>query len=224
MAIYSFVSDPGQLMGLLYSAPGVLLAITFHEYAHAYAAYKLGDTTSKSQGRLSLNPLVHLDLIGTFMLLVAGFGWGKPVQVNPRNYTRRMSIDKAEAIVAIAGPIMNFILAFVLVLINYALVRFCGSFIETQIGTIVFTIIYWAGTINVGLGVFNLIPLPPLDGSKVIKPLLPRNAKIWFEQNEQIFYIVFLIGFITGIAGNIISPAIEAVYSLMSSLGYGIIF
>ena len=87
--VIQYAANPTQLIGLLISAPGVLIAITFHEFAHGYAAYKLGDDTAKNQGRLSLNPFAHLDPIGTLMLLVAGFGWGKPVEVNPRNYTRK---------------------------------------------------------------------------------------------------------------------------------------
>lgn len=90
--VIQYMSNPNQLLGLLLSAPGVLIAITFHEFAHGYAAYKLGDDTAKNQGRLNLNPFTHLDPIGTLMLLVAGFGWGKPVQVNPLKYTRKMSM------------------------------------------------------------------------------------------------------------------------------------
>ena len=89
-----------MLVNLILTAPGVLIAITFHEFAHGYVAYKLGDDTAKSQGRLSLNPLAHLDPIGTVLLLVAGFGWGKPVQIDSRNFDGKYSISKAEAIVA----------------------------------------------------------------------------------------------------------------------------
>ena len=89
-AIIQYVANPGALMSLLISAPGVLIAITFHEFAHAFVADKLGDDTARREGRLSLNPKDHLDPIGTLMLLVAGFGWGKPVHVDPRNYTRKM--------------------------------------------------------------------------------------------------------------------------------------
>ena len=126
IALLQFATNPSELIGLLLSAPGVLIAITFHEFAHGYAAYKLGDNTAKNQGRLSLNPLDHLDPIGTLMLLVAGFGWGKPVEVNPRNYTRKMSMEKGEAIVSLAGPLMNFILAIIFTLIYYAIYKFAG--------------------------------------------------------------------------------------------------
>ena len=115
--IIQYVANPGALMSLLISAPGVLIAITFHEFAHAFVADKLGDDTARREGRLSLNPKDHLDPIGTLMLLVAGFGWGKPVHVDPRNYTRKMSMEKGEALVSIAGPVMNFILAVIFALI-----------------------------------------------------------------------------------------------------------
>ena len=107
IGILEYIMVPGKLLSLLISVPGVLIAITFHEFAHAYVADKLGDDTARREGRLSLNPKDHLDPIGTLMLLVAGFGWGKPVHVDPRNYSRKMSMEKGEALVSIAGPIMN---------------------------------------------------------------------------------------------------------------------
>lgn len=211
-AIIQYVANPGALMSLLISAPGVLIAITFHEFAHAFVADKLGDDTARREGRLSLNPKDHLDPIGTLMLLVAGFGWGKPVHVDPRNYTRKMSMEKGEAIVSIAGPVMNFIIAFIFALIYYAIYKFASdSFLASTVGTAVLLIIAGVVTINIGLGVFNLIPLPPLDGSKVIIPFLPYNAKQWFYNNQRIFYIVFVLLWITGLAGTIITPGISAV-------------
>lgn len=212
------LTNTSKLMRLLLSAPGVLLAITFHEFAHGVVAYKLGDNTAKSQGRLTLNPLAHLDPIGCIMLLVAGFGWGKPVTVNPRNYTRKISMEKGEAIVALAGPVMNFILAFILSIILMLIGKFAGVFTLTQIGSIICSIIYSAVVINIGLGAFNLLPLPPLDGSIVIKPFLPRNAKYWFENNEHIFYIIFILLWITGLAGSIITPVIQVVYNVIINL------
>ena len=221
--ILQYATNPTQLMSILLAAPGVLIAITFHEFAHGYAAYKLGDDTAKSQGRLSLNPLAHLDPIGTMMLLVAGFGWGKPVEVNPRNYTRKMSMEKGEAIVSAAGPIMNFIIAIVFTLIYGAICKFTGTaFITSTVGNIILLIVASTISINVGLGVFNLIPLPPLDGSKIIMPFLPYKGKQFFVNNEQIFYIVFILLWITGIAGTIISPIIRIITNLITTLGFGI--
>lgn len=218
--LLQYVSNPGQLIGLLLSAPGVLIAITFHEFAHGYAAYKLGDNTAKNEGRLSLNPLDHLDPIGTLMLLVAGFGWGKPVHVNPRNYTRKMSMEKGEAIVSLAGPLMNFVLAIIFTLIYCAIYKFGSiSFVTSNIGGIIILLISSTISINIGLGVFNLIPLPPLDGSKIIMPFLPYKAKEFFINNEQIFYIIFVLIWITGIAGTIITPAITGISKGIFSLG-----
>ena len=215
----SYLTNTASLIALLLTIPGVLVAITFHEFAHALAADKLGDDTPRREGRLSLNPFAHLDPVGSIMLLFAGFGWGKPVEVNPRNFNRDMSMDKANAIVSIAGPLMNFILAIVLAFIYGALSKFLNVQISTsQTWKIIMTIIAYAISINVGLGVFNLIPLPPLDGAKVIKPILPYNAKIWFENHEDIFYIVFVVLWITGIAGDIISPVIRVVYQLITNL------
>lgn len=210
--VAQYMTNPGRLFALLVSIPGVLIAITFHEFAHGYAAYKLGDNTAKNEGRLSLNPLDHLDPVGTLMLLFAGFGWGKPVHVNPSKYTRKISMEKGEAIVSFAGPLTNIILAFLLALAYGALVKFASiEFLMSTVGNIVELILGAAIATNIGLGVFNLIPLPPLDGSKIIMPFLPYNAKQWFRNNEQIFYILFVVIWITGIASIIISPAIDGI-------------
>lgn len=216
--VLQYVTNPGALFALLVSIPGVLVAITFHEFAHGYAAYKLGDNTAKNEGRLSLNPLDHLDPIGTLMLLLAGFGWGKPVHVNPTQYTRKISMEKGEAIVSVAGPLTNIVLAFVLALIYGALYKFAKDFLVLKIGLVIEELIISAIKINIGLGVFNLIPLPPLDGSKIIMPFLPYNAKQWFRSNEQIFYIIFVVIWVTGIAGIIISPPINWISTGIMSL------
>lgn len=220
LVIIQYASSPNQLIGLLLTAPGVLIAITFHEFAHGYAAYKLGDDTAKRQGRLSLNPFAHLDPIGTLMLLVAGFGWGKPVEVDPRNYTRKISMEKGEAIVSLAGPLMNIILSMIFSLVYCAIYKFASpTFLISTTGTIIMTIISYTISINVGLGVFNLIPLPPLDGSKIIMPILTPKVKEFFINNEQIFYIIFILIWITGIAGDIITPAISWITNGVFSLG-----
>ena len=209
-AIVQYTAHPGALLSLLISIPGVLIAITFHEFAHAFAADKLGDDTARREGRLSLNPFDHLDPVGSLMLLVAGFGWGKPVHVNPTNYTRKMSMEKGEAIVSIAGPLMNIVLAFIFALIYCVVYKFGSmSFLSSTVGGVILLILSSIVAVNIGLGVFNLIPLPPLDGSKVIMTFLPYKAKQWFIDNQSVFYIIFVIIWITGLAGTIISPAIN---------------
>ena len=208
-----YITNVDALLGLLYTIPGVLMAITFHEFAHAKVADMLGDDTPRREGRISLNPLAHIDPIGFIMLLFAGFGWGKPVNVNPRNYNRDITVEKADAIVSIAGPAMNMILAIVFTAIYFIIYKFWGTLVLTnRILGIIMQMIMYTITISIGLGIFNLIPLPPLDGSKVIKPFLPYNAKQWFEDNERIFYIIFVVLWITGIAGTIISPIINVVF------------
>ena len=222
-SVISLLSNPMALLILLYSIPGVLIAITFHEYAHAFAADKLGDDTPRLQGRLSLNPLAHLDPIGSLMLLFVGVGWGKPVQINPNNFNRTVSISKGEAIVSAAGPIMNFILAIVFCIVYFVIYKFAGTFVDTQIGGIVLSIILSTVYINLGLGIFNLIPMPPLDGSKILKNFLPYRARAWMESNEYLFYIIFLVLWIFGILGDIISPLINVVSNLLIS-GIGSLF
>ena len=113
LASVSYMYQPSKLIGLILALPAVIIAMTFHEFAHAFAADKLGDETPRNQGRVTLNPLKHIDPIGFFMLLFTRFGWGKPVQINPTRFNRNVSMSKGEAIVAFAGPLMNFILALV---------------------------------------------------------------------------------------------------------------
>ncbi len=218
--LVNYITNPGELFSLLLSIPGVLVAITFHEFAHGFVAYKLGDNTAKDEGRLSLNPLDHLDPIGTLMLLFAGFGWGKPVHVNPRNYTRKISMEKGEAIVSAAGPIMNILLAIIFTLIYFAVKKYASvAFLSSTVGGIILLLIVSVISTNIGLGVFNLIPLPPLDGSKIIMPFLPYKAKEFFVNNEQIFSLIFVVLWVTGIAGIIITPVINWVTSGILSLG-----
>ena len=223
IVIMNLFSGSFDILGVLLTLPGVLVAITFHEYAHALAAYKLGDDTPKVQGRLNLNPLTHLDPIAVVLLVFTHIGWGKPVEINPNNFDRKISARAGEAIVAAAGPIMNILLAFVIAIIFYALQVFATGFaIGTQTGMIIMTMLQYAVIVNVGLGVFNLIPLPPLDGSKVLMGFLPYNAKRWFEEHEKVFYIIFLVIWITPIASLIISPAIDAITSGIDSLVSGL--
>ena len=214
----------GGLLNILLAIPGVIIAMTFHEYAHALAAYKLGDDTPKIQGRLNLNPISHIDPIGIVLLLVAGFGWGKPVQIDSRNFNGKYSLSKSEAIVAAAGPIMNFVLAFIFSIIYYVL--FSGNILNnlsTRVVQILYLVLIQIISINIGLGVFNLIPLPPLDGSKILMHFLNFNAKQWFYNNERIFYTAFLILWITGLLSSLLSPIFSGVFTGISWLALQIV-
>ena len=220
--IVQYANNPNELLSLLLTLPGVIIAITFHEFAHAYVADKLGDDTPRRQGRLNLNPLSHIDPVGFFMLIFAHFGWGKPVEINPTNFNRKRSMSAQEAIVSLAGPLMNIVIAIVLTIVLFLLGTFAPMFIFSKAGTIVVLIIQLAIGVNIGLGVFNLVPLPPLDGSKILMHFLPYNAKTWFMNKQHMFYIVFLLLWITGLVGYIINPVInlvsQGIYSLVAGI------
>ena len=224
LGLWLITTGTEGILSLILTIPGVLIALTFHEFAHAWAANKLGDETPRVQGRLNLNPLSHIDPVGFIFLIVAGFGWGKPVQIDVRNFKGKHSISKAEAIVAAAGPIMNFILAFVFLIIYYILFAatdvLSGLSYEWQ--QIIYIVMTYIISINIGLGVFNLLPVPPLDGSKILMHFLPYNGKQWFYNNQQIFYIIFLLIWITGLSSAILNPIFSGVLNGMNWIVYNI--
>ena len=191
--------------GKLLILPAVLWAISFHEFCHGWVAFKLGDRTAEFQGRLSLNPLHHLDPVGTLMLIFFGFGWAKPVPIDSRYFKnpRRDII-----LVSLAGAAGNFLTALVCgVLINIAPEFFLGggAFTRFMIGML---------SINIGLGVFNLIPIPPLDGSKVLAMFLPPDAMDAYFFLERYGMFIILILATTGIIGRIMEP----IFSLLIRL------
>lgn len=167
------------------SIVAILIAITIHEWAHAYTAYKLGDDTARWAGRLTWNPLAHLDLLGALMFLFVGFGWAKPVPVDPRNF-RHPTRDSA--LVAIAGPISNLVLAFIAAALLSFLAPATGVQLETGMSagnaalTIFLLILQSSLVINLALMAFNLLPVPPLDGSNILRLFIPWQ---WSDQYEQ---------------------------------------
>ena len=209
-----------SLMGILLSLPGVIIAITFHEFAHAFVAYKLGDDTPKIQGRLNLNPLSHMDPVGIVLLIFAHIGWGKPVEINPRNFDRKISMEKGEALVSIAGPLMNFVIAIVFTIIYFTIIKFAPMVVIANEG-IIATLLVATISVNIGLGVFNLIPIPPLDGSKIFRVFMPYKVKTWLDKYQNVFYLVFLVLWITGLLGTIVSPVINIIeIGLFKTIGF----
>ncbi len=208
----------GGILGLALTIPGLLVAITFHEFAHAWVADKLGDDTPRRNGRLTLNPLKHIDPYGMVLLLLAGFGWGKPVEINSNNFNRKITVRQGNALVALAGPVMNFILSIAFSIIYALLLKSDVAFLYTTSGLVVMSALEYTIVMNVGLGVFNLIPLPPLDGSKVLMVFLPDKARDWYETHQSMLYIVSLIIWITPLSTVIISPAISSIGNGLSSL------
>lgn len=188
-----------EFIQLLYTLPAVLLAIVCHECAHGQVSVWLGDDTPKRQGRLSLNPLKHLDPVGVICLVVFKFGWARPVQVNPRAYKNGKA---GMALVALAGPVTNFILAFTGCLVYTLLWKQRFFF---QDGLAVEVINYFLLTfmsINLGLGVFNLIPIPPLDGSKILGAVLPNRYYATYMRFER-YGTFLLMGLI--LLGNVLN-------------------
>lgn len=183
------------LIQFLFVVPCVLIALTFHEFAHGYMAYKLGDPTAKNFGRLTLNPLKHLDPIGTICMIFFHFGWAKPVPINSR-YFKKPRRDMA--LTAAAGPIMNFILALFGMLVCRILTKIFVAFPAQSdfvyyIQYAALTLFSYFHMLNLSLGVFNLIPIPPLDGSKVLFSLLPDSAYAWLMRYERYGMILLYI-------------------------------
>lgn len=202
-----YVIRLNSLKNILIIIPALLIAITVHEFGHAFIARKYGDETSK--GRITLNPFKHIDLIGLLSLFVCGIGWGKPVEIDPNNFKKnKIPVDRIEAIVSLAGPSANFITAILLAIILKLFIVL--GIIGLTTNYLLFQIISQAMIINIGMAVFNLIPIPPLDGYKIVKPYIGQDLVNKVSENETIitttFIIIILISngsFMTGIVYNI---------------------
>ena len=201
-------------LNVILALPAIIIAITFHEYAHAYVANKLGDYTPKMQGRLTLNPLSHIDIFGFVLLLFVGIGWGKPVEINSNNFKRTISKSKGEILVSVAGPIMNIVLAIIFSFIFVITVNMLEKYqlYNYIISKIIIILLQEIIIINIGLGVFNLLPIQPLDGSKIFLNIVPFKIKNWLLRNSNVIYVIFLLLWITGILGSIVSPIIKLIY------------
>lgn len=196
--------NSGALLDTLLMLPGLVLALTVHEFSHAKMADRLGDPTPERQGRLNLNPLSHMDPMGTICLLVAGFGWGKPVQIDA-TYFRNPRRDNM--LVALAGPVSNFILAFISFL-AYGILYFWLP-LEHNWAIILISMVLSSAFINLSLGVFNLLPFPPLDGSKILAYFLKGKAREFLWVLERYSFIILAFLFLTELPAMIISPVVE---------------
>lgn len=183
-----------SLTSIVASILAVLVAITFHEVAHGYVAYLLGDNTAKDQGRLTLNPVAHLDPVGALLMLVVGFGWAKPVPVNAFYF--KGDRTKGMMLVSVAGPATNLILAFIFTIVNrYAQWQPLAYFS------------YLCVFLNLYLAIFNLIPIPPLDGSKILAGFLPRQiAYQYLNAMERYGFLILFVLIVFGVTGMIIQP------------------
>jgi len=205
-----------DLKTLIFLTPPLLLALTIHEFSHGLAAYALGDPTPKLYGRLSMNPLKHLDPLGTIALfLTQAIGWAKPVPINP-NYFKNPWRDMA--LVSLAGPVSNILLAFVFGLLFNFFESFNIHLGGLQISEPMALMCYLGVKINIGLGIFNLLPIPPLDGSKVIVKFLPYSLRADFLRFELIGFIIIIVLAVTGLLSWIIYPIISSLSSLVFHL------
>lgn len=198
-----------NLLNILINVPITLVALTGHELAHAWVSTKLGDPTPRREGRLSLNPLAHLDLVGTLLMILTGFGWAKPVMINPMYYRDR---KKGTALVSVAGPLANLAMA-IIALLLYAIIYIIaykigltGALIE-----LVFTILTAFVFRNLCFMVFNLIPIPPLDGSKVLGLIIPDKAYYTMLQYERYSMILIMILSLSGALSTVIGSGIDLV-------------
>jgi Zn-dependent protease len=206
-----------DLFWLLKTIPAVIIGLTIHELAHAYTAYKLGDMTSKNDGRLTFNPLKHIDPLGFIFIVIAGFGWAKPVSFNPNNLKKP---HRDEILISLAGPFSNFLLA-LLFLVAARLLYIFPYFHSTPAGLAMINLfILWA-VINFGLFFFNMLPLPPLDGSHLyttyLKELNPKLLNKIYTLGTYGLLLILLIQHNTGIEILPLAPLIKSVTTLCIS-------
>ena len=209
-----------EFIDMLYRVPVILITFTVHELSHGFVAYLLGDDTAKKAGRLSLNPIRHIDPVGALMLIVMRFGWAKPVPINPNKFKKK---KLGIILTSLAGPFSNLILAlltivpFWLIYMHYGLRTSSSS---TGFTDIVITFLFQFILVNISLGIFNLIPIPPLDGSKVLFALLPD--RIYFNyvlRYERYGMILLLLLSFSGLLSKIMGPLLDTSIDLVLNLG-----
>lgn len=192
-------------MEMVYNFPAIIVAMTFHEFAHAYVAYLMGDETAKQEGRLTLNPVKHVDIIGMVTLLFAGFGWAKPVPVNESRFRNR---KLGVFLVSIAGVVMNIFIAILSAMLLFKTSESVQSSVydELLLGMI---------SVNIAFAAFNLLPIPPLDGSKLVASVLPSEARYTLYRYERYGMILMLLLIYTEVIDVLLNPVVKMVYDLV---------
>lgn len=206
-------------MRILLTLPGIIIGLAFHEFAHAYMSDRLGDPTPRHQGRLTLSPLPHIDPIGLLMIIFLGFGWAKPVQVDPRYYRHPR---RDEILVSIAGPAMNLLIAtFFGIILKISISLGILEGLSGKMFTNVYLLFLYTIQINIVLFVFNLLPLPPLDGSHILANILPPKYLEFMYKLEQYSTIILVILIATNITRYIVGiPAILILNGLRAVIGF----
>ena len=195
-----------NLPSLIANIPALMIGFAFHEFAHAWVADRLGDPTPRSQGRLTLNPFVHLDLFGTLMAFLYQFGWAKPVMTNPQYFKGNKL--RGRMLVSLAGPLMNLLTAFVALFLWYLTMHWLHGSSWSGVIAMMFKAIV---LMNLGLGIFNLLPIPPLDGFGVLGGLLPQRLAYRLMAFEQYGMIILVLLLFTDILSKVLFPAVNGI-------------
>jgi Zn-dependent protease len=203
------------LMSTLTVLPGIIIGLSFHEFAHAWVANRCGDPTPKYQNRITINPAAHIDPLGFIALIFIGFGWGKPVMINPNNFRKPR---RDELLVSLAGVTLNLILAFLFMGAIRLLYEFALGFMLSDLGMILQDILISVVFINIVLMVFNLLPIPPLDGFNVITQIFNlRNTEFYYRVYDKGFLILMIL-IVFNVTGKILTPAVGHIYTFMAGI------
>ncbi|MDR3271675.1 MAG: site-2 protease family protein [Peptococcaceae bacterium] len=205
-----------SLETIIANIPALLIGLAFHECAHAWAADRLGDPTPRSQGRLSLNPLVHLDPIGTLACLLFRFGWAKPVMINVYNFKNPI---RGRMLVSLAGPVTNLIIGLIATIIYF----FAQIWLTASWGGTLNQILFAIIAVNLSLGVFNLLPIPPLDGFAILAGLLPQRLAIRLYALERYGMILLMLVLISNVAGTVLSPLVGLIWNVYQAIAVSLI-
>lgn len=220
IAVQSFFSgqgnDPmGWIMHKLIILPAILIGLSFHEFAHAIAADRLGDRTPRLQGRVTINPAAHIDPFGLVALIFIGFGWGRPVMVDPRNFKH---IRRDGLIVDLAGVTMNLILAIIFAGTLRLLFTYQPGITGSYMGGVVIEMLMAVISINIVLMIFNLLPIPPLDGFGILTEVFDLRQKEWYYQVYQNGFLFLLVLMIFNVTDKVLVPAVDFVYGVVMGI------